>query len=74
MSEDQKEARMSGQKRVVGKSKQMLVDVTSLRALRVMGGWVLGFILRVVGRYRRLLNRRMAWSDLHIKEMTEVSA
>lgn len=38
MSEDQKEARMSGQKRVVGKSKQMLVEVTSLRALRVMGG------------------------------------
>lgn len=71
MSEDQKEARMSGQKRVVGKSKQMLVDV---RALRVMGGWVLGFILRVVGRYQRLLNRRMAWSDLHIKEMTEASA
>lgn len=38
MSEDQKAARMSGQKRVVGKSKQMWADVISLRVLRAMGG------------------------------------
>lgn len=39
-SEDQKEARMSGHRRVVRKNKQMSAYVISLKTLRVMAeGW-----------------------------------
>lgn len=53
----------------------MSTDVISFRALRAMGGeGRLGYILRVVGSHWNLLNRRMAWSDLHFKEMTEANS
>lgn len=38
LSEDQTEARMSGQRRVVEKNKQTSAGVISFRALRDMGG------------------------------------
>ena len=42
VSEDQTEARMSGQRRVVEKNKQMSAGFISFRALTAMGGgWAL---------------------------------
>lgn len=63
VSEDQKEARMSGQRREVGKSKQVWQMSFQCKVLRAMGGR-LGFILKVEGSHWMLLNRRGAWSDL----------